>query len=165
MRHFLGLALPVGLLTEGMETGTPAALLVAATSGTQRFGTSQRGTGPAITVTPIAVRTDGDLIPAALAQEQAGRRFTHPASAAMRDWTAQGETAMLRGSPTAHPALTKRPGGRATDPGPPLISAAGSRMAAALLDRQCAVTESNEPAIGRLSERWWFPPQVRLPHA
>jgi hypothetical protein len=90
MRHFLGLALPVGLLTLGMEAGTPAGPLVPTASGTQRFGASQRGAGPAIAVAPVAERADGDLVPAALAQEQAEGIVTHPPSAVMRDWTGLG---------------------------------------------------------------------------
>jgi hypothetical protein len=110
MRHFLGLADPIVSLAAGMLAGALRRALVTRPGDAQGFRPSQWRTGQAIAIAPIAKRTDVNLLTAPLADKKATRRLTHPASTAMRDWTATAGPAMLRRSPVVHPALTTRPG-------------------------------------------------------
>jgi hypothetical protein len=98
MRHFLGSSVPVVGLTAGMLTGAAGRALIAGACGPQRCRSGKWRTVSTIAVTPVARRAKVDLLPASLAKEETTRCLTHPASAAMRDWTAVAGPAMLRGS-------------------------------------------------------------------
>jgi hypothetical protein len=75
MRHNL-LAAPVTAGPFGMGQAAPASLLIAAAGGLDGLGPGRAGTGgAAVTLAPVAVRTDDDLSAAAPAEKEAARGF------------------------------------------------------------------------------------------
>ena len=72
MRHFL-MPGPVTTLALGMGKAAPATVLVALPGGATRLLSRRQGAALAVTIAPVAARTDHHLTATALAVEQAGR--------------------------------------------------------------------------------------------